>query len=90
MQEGKQAERWLAVCLSSCPPSAGGALLLPLFGCVPSLCPAFALFPALLSCFAFQICPYLAFLGGFWRVLGCGCMFVWVEVFALIVGLLCA
>ena len=32
-----------------CPPSAGGALLLPLFGCVPSLCPAFALFPALLA-----------------------------------------
>ena len=27
--------------------------------------PAFALFPAFLSCFAFQICPYLAFLGGF-------------------------
>ena len=31
-----------------CPLVAGGALLLPLFGCVPSLCPSFARFPALL------------------------------------------
>ena len=39
----------LSWCVSSCPLGAGGALLLPLFGCVPSLCPAFALFPALLA-----------------------------------------
>ena len=33
-----------------CPPSAGGALLLPLFGCVPSLLsPPFVRFPALLA-----------------------------------------
>ena len=40
--------------------------------------PAFALFPASLSCFAFQICPYLAFLGGFgafWGADVCLCGF---------------
>ena len=38
-----------------CPPSAGGALLLPLFGCVPSLSPC--LCP--LSCFACRVaCEY--------------------------------
>ena len=53
---------------------------------LPCLCP--------LSCFAFLLClsnmTLFRVLRGFWRVLGCGCMFVWVEVFALIVGLLCA
>ena len=39
-----------------CPLGAGGVLLLPLFGCVPSLCPSFAPLLLLLSCFAFQIC----------------------------------
>ena len=73
-----------------CPLVACGALPPLSLGVFRPFLPAFALFPAFLSCFAFQICPYLAFLGGFWRVLGCGCMFVWVEVFALIVGLLCA
>ena len=73
-----------------CPLGAGGALLLPLFGCVPSLSP----YLCPLSRFPFLLClsnmPYLAFQGRFWRVLGCGCMFVWVKVFALIVGFLCA
>ena len=37
-----------------CPPSAGGALLLPLFGCVPSLCPSFVPFLLCLWCIAFE------------------------------------
>ena len=53
-----------------CPLGAGGALLLPLFGCVPSLLsPPFVRFPAFLSYFAFQICLISRFkgvFGGFW------------------------
>ena len=45
----------LSWCVSSCPLGAGGALLLPLFGCVPSLSPC--LCP--LSCFACRVaCEY--------------------------------
>ena len=36
-----------------------------LWVCSVPFLPAFALFPAFLSRFAFRICPYLAFLGGF-------------------------
>ena len=43
-----------------CPPSAGGALLLPLFGCVPSLCPSFVPFLLCLPC-RLRIWLYFAF-----------------------------
>ena len=52
-----------------CPLGAGGALLLLLFGCVPSLCPAFVPLPLCLWCIAFEYCFISRFkgvFGGFW------------------------
>ena len=59
-------------CVVSCVPlvvvSTGCRWCAPapsLWVCSVPFLPAFALFPAFLSRFAFRICPYLAFLGGF-------------------------
>ena len=46
---GVQCRVLLSWCVSSCPLGAGGALLLPLFGCVPSLSPCLCPFPTLLA-----------------------------------------
>lgn len=55
----------LSWCVSSCPLGAGGALLLPLFGCVPSLSPC--LCP--LSCFACRVACEYGFISRFKGVL---------------------
>ena len=76
--------------VSSCPLGAGGALMLPLFGCVPSLSPC--LLPAFLLCLTALPFKY-ALISRFKGVLEGFGAFVGVCVawcFALIVGLLCA
>ena len=56
--------------VSSCPLGAGGALLLPLFGCVPSLLSLpFVPFLLYLWCIAFEyglISHFKGVFGGFW------------------------
>ena len=52
-----------------CPLVAGGALLLPLFGCVPSLCPSFVPFLLCLWYIAFEygfISRFKGVFGAFW------------------------
>ena len=48
-----------------CPLVAGGALLLPLFGCVPSLCPSFIPFLLCLWCIALEYGSISRFKGVF-------------------------
>ena len=62
-------------------------LALVLLWCVPCLLPAFLLYACRAAC---EYGFISRFKGRFWRVLGCRCIFVWVEVFAWIVWLLCA
>ena len=52
--------------------------------------PPFVRLSVLLSCISLQICSISLFKGRFWRVLGCGCIFIWAWRFAWLVGLLCA
>ena len=73
-----------------CPLGVGGVLLLPLFGCVPSLCPSFVAFQLCLWCIALEygfISRFKGVFRGFW---GADVYLYGFGVFALIVGLLCA
>ena len=76
MQEGKQAERWPAVCLSSCPlvqRSAGfrcfrtcRRLALVLWCRVPRLLPSFLLYACRIACKYGSISRFKGVFRGFW------------------------
>ena len=73
-----------------CPLVAGGALLLPLFGCVPSLCPSFVPFLLCLWCITLEYGFISRFKGVFRGFYGADVCLYGFGRFAWIVWLLCA